>query len=103
MRAGDSSIGGSPTASARSHGRPGEDSVLRYEKIFQASAGLLATVDANGRFRDLNPTWERVLGWSLAELKRKPFVEIVHPGDREVTLRRDLRRRLDPHHRRARR
>lgn len=60
--------------------------MLSYEKIFQASAGLLATVDANGRFRDLNPTWERLLGWSLAELKSKPFIEFVHPGDREVTL-----------------
>lgn len=60
--------------------------MLSYEQMFQASAGLLATVDANGHFRALNPTWERVLGWSLEELRSKPFIEFVHPSDREVTL-----------------
>ncbi|PCC73952.1 rsbT co-antagonist protein RsbR [Nannocystis exedens] len=60
--------------------------MLSYEKMFQASAGLLATVDANGHFRALNPTWERILGWSLDELRSKPFIEFVHPSDREVTL-----------------
>lgn len=60
--------------------------MLSYENMFQASAGLLATVDANGHFRALNPTWERILGWSLDELRSKPFIEFVHPSDREVTL-----------------
>jgi rsbT co-antagonist protein RsbR len=60
--------------------------VLSYEKMFHASAGLLATVDENGHFRALNPTWERILGWSLDELRSKPFIEFVHPSDREVTL-----------------
>nr|WP_276600943.1 MULTISPECIES: PAS domain S-box protein [unclassified Nannocystis] len=59
---------------------------MSYEKMFQAYAGLLATVDANGHFRALNPTWERILGWSLDELRSKPFIEFVHPSDREVTL-----------------
>ncbi|MCY1005093.1 PAS domain S-box protein [Nannocystis pusilla] len=60
--------------------------MLSYEKMFQSSAGLLATVDASGHFRALNPTWERILGWSLDELRSKPFIEFVHPSDREATL-----------------
>ncbi|AUX38720.1 anti-anti sigma factor protein [Sorangium cellulosum] len=56
------------------------------DKLFQVSAGLLATADASGRFRDLSPAWERTLGWSLDELRSKPFIEFVHPGDREATL-----------------
>ncbi|WP_437775012.1 PAS domain S-box protein [Sorangium sp. So ce1097] len=59
---------------------------MRHEKLFQISAGLLATADARGHFRDLNPAWERTLGWSLDELKSKPFIELVHPDDREATL-----------------
>nr|WP_276603176.1 PAS domain S-box protein [Nannocystis pusilla] len=59
---------------------------MSYEKMFQSSAGLLATVDASGHFRALNPTWERILGWSLDELRSKPFIEFVHPSDREATL-----------------
>lgn len=59
---------------------------LSHEKMFQVSAGLLATADARGHFRDLNPAWERALGWSLDELRARPFIELVHPGDREATL-----------------
>ncbi|WP_437730670.1 PAS domain S-box protein [Sorangium sp. So ce1335] len=59
---------------------------LRQEKLFQFSAGLLATADARGHFHDLNPAWERTLGWSLDELRSKPFIEFVHPDDREATL-----------------
>lgn len=59
---------------------------LSHEKLFQLSAGLLATADASGRFQHLNPAWERTLGWTVDELKSRPFIEFVHPGDREATL-----------------
>ncbi|WP_437676580.1 PAS domain S-box protein [Sorangium sp. So ce131] len=59
---------------------------MSNEKLFQVSAGLLATADASGRFHELSPAWERTLGWSLDELRAKPFIEFVHPGDREATL-----------------
>ncbi|AUX24421.1 anti-anti sigma factor protein [Sorangium cellulosum] len=59
---------------------------LSHEKLFQVSAGLLATADASGRFQRLNPAWERTLGWTLDELRSRPFIEFVHPGDRQATL-----------------
>ncbi|WP_437605614.1 PAS domain S-box protein [Sorangium sp. So ce834] len=59
---------------------------MSHEKLFEVASGLLATADARGHFRDLNPAWERTLGWSLDELKAKPYIEFVHPGDREATL-----------------
>lgn len=59
---------------------------LRHDKLFQVSAGLLATADARGHFRDLSPAWAQTLGWSLDELRSKPFIELVHPDDREATL-----------------
>ncbi|WP_437964375.1 PAS domain S-box protein [Sorangium sp. So ce260] len=59
---------------------------MSHEKLFRVSAGLLATADARGHFHDLNPAWERTLGWSLDELRARPFIEFVHPGDREATL-----------------
>ncbi|WP_437303154.1 PAS domain S-box protein [Sorangium sp. So ce388] len=57
-----------------------------HDKLFQVSAGLLATADARGHFHDLNPAWEQTLGWSLDELRGKPFIDFVHPADREATL-----------------
>ncbi|WP_437934426.1 PAS domain S-box protein [Sorangium sp. So ce341] len=59
---------------------------MSHEKLFQVASGLLATADARGHFRDLNPAWERTLGWSIDELRAKPYIEFVHPGDREATL-----------------
>lgn len=47
---------------------------------------LLALAGTDGRFRWLSPQWERTLGWSLEELMSTPFLEFVHPADREKTL-----------------
>ena len=57
-----------------------------YAAFVGAWKGLLATADANGYFRHLTRDWERVLGWSEAELMAQPFVEFVHPEDRAATI-----------------
>lgn len=57
-----------------------------YEKLFHLSAVLMATTDGSGFFLDINPAWNKTLGWSLEELKAEPFIQFVHPDDREATL-----------------
>lgn len=57
-----------------------------FERFFQMSIGLLATADTGGYFRDLNPAWTETLGFSLEELRAKPFIDFVHPDDREATV-----------------
>ena len=47
---------------------------------------MLCCLDFNGYFKRLNPAWERTLGWSIDELQSRPFIEFVHPDDRERTL-----------------
>jgi len=39
----------------------------------------------DGYFRRLNPQWEKALGFSLADLEGKRFLEFVHPDDVEST------------------
>jgi PAS domain S-box-containing protein len=34
----------------------------------------------------LNPAWKRTLGWTLEELQARPFLDFVHPDDRQATL-----------------
>jgi PAS domain S-box-containing protein len=53
--------------------------------FFFSSPDLLCIVDFDGRFVQVNPAWENVLGVSSAELCSRPYIEFVHPDDREHT------------------
>ena len=56
------------------------------DRFFAISIDLLCFLDFNGYFKHLNPAWERTLGFTIEELKSRPFIEFVHPDDRERTL-----------------
>src|ERR1035438_9100242 len=60
-----------------------ESELLRY---YDASLDLLATADVDGRFTRVNPAWERTLGHSAETMCSQPFIEFVHPEDREATI-----------------
>jgi PAS domain S-box-containing protein len=59
----------------------------RGDRFFDIAIDLLCLLDFNGYFKRLNPAWERTLGFSREELMSRPFIEFVHPDDRERTLR----------------
>jgi len=65
------------------HRRNLESEIMRY---YEASLDLLATADMNGYFTRVNPAWERVLGHSAEALCAEPFIDFVHPDDREATI-----------------
>jgi len=52
------------------------------ERFFNLSLDLLAIVNAEGMLTQTNPAWEKLLGWSSAELEGKPVREILHPEER---------------------
>ncbi|MEA2705921.1 MAG: hypothetical protein QOH22_709 [Gemmatimonadaceae bacterium] len=55
--------------------------------FFETSIDMLCCLDFNMHFRRLSPAWERTLGFTREELMSKPFIEFVHPDDRERTLK----------------
>lgn len=55
-------------------------------RFFAASIDMLCCLDYSGYFKQLNPAWERTLGFTRDELMSRPFVEFVHPDDRERTV-----------------
>ncbi len=60
-----------------------EDDLHRF---FMISLDMLCIAGFDGYFREVNQAWTRTLGYSIDELKTKPFIEFVHPDDRMATL-----------------
>jgi diguanylate cyclase (GGDEF)-like protein/PAS domain S-box-containing protein len=57
----------------------------RARHFFDLSRDMLCTANMDGYFVELNDSWTHYLGYSLDELRAAPFVERVHPEDRERT------------------
>ena len=54
--------------------------------LFNYSLDMLCIAGFDGYFKQLNPMWETVLGWPRDELMSKPYLDFVHPEDRQPTI-----------------
>lgn len=66
-----------------------EDHLRAEEKLtrfFSLVPDMLSIADLEGRFLRVNPAFEETLGWSEKELLSRPFLDFVHPDDREKTM-----------------
>jgi PAS domain S-box-containing protein len=57
----------------------------KRNRFFVLSINLLGIAGFDGYFKQLNPSWEKTLGYTEEELKSKPFIEFVLPADRIAT------------------
>jgi PAS domain S-box-containing protein len=57
----------------------------RLERMYALSSVLICTLGFDGFFKEVNPAFERVLGFRQDELLMAPFIEFVHPDDRAAT------------------
>jgi PAS domain S-box-containing protein len=53
--------------------------------FFMLALDLFCIASFDGYFVRLNPAWEATLGFTLDTLRSKPFLEFIHPEDRETT------------------
>ncbi|MCF7939550.1 MAG: PAS domain S-box protein [Spirochaetales bacterium] len=56
-----------------------------YQRIFNLTPALFCIAGTDGYFKELNPEWEKTLGYTLEELKSKPLTDFIHPDDIEPT------------------
>lgn len=62
----------------------------RFRTIFYRAGIGVAIIDTTGRFLETNPSMERILGYTNAEMKHMRCKELIHPDD-HVTGRYDRR------------
>ena len=58
---------------------------LDLVRFFEVSLDLFCIAGTDGYFRRINENFPRVLGHSTADLISRPFIDFVHPDDRENT------------------
>ncbi len=56
----------------------------RARRFFDLSHDMLCTSNLDGYFVEVNAAWER-LGYTQEEMREIPFLDLVHPDDRERT------------------
>ena len=64
-----------------------EQTLLRHrlERMYGLSSDLICALGFDGYFKEVNPAFERVLGYRQDEMLDVPFIEFVHPDDRAAT------------------
>jgi PAS domain S-box-containing protein len=55
------------------------------EHFFERTNALTAVASKDGVLRRLNPMWEQVFGYDMADMLGKRTMDFVHPDDREAT------------------
>ena len=56
-------------------------------RFFRVSVDLFCVVNFDGFFEQVNPAWEKTLGYSPAEIISRPILDLFHPDDRAAAMR----------------
>jgi PAS domain S-box-containing protein len=56
------------------------------QAFFNLSPDLLCIRGSDGFFKELNSVWISTLGWTLDELRSRPWLDLVHPDDVAFTF-----------------
>src|SRR5579864_253409 len=51
-------------------------------QLFNLAQEMLCVAGFDGRLKQVNPAWQRTLGWTDAELTSRPYEEFLHPDNR---------------------
>jgi PAS domain S-box-containing protein len=74
-------LGAALTLNAARRARAQEE----LDRVFTLSQDLIAVADFDGRFTRVNPAAEEILGYTEEELLARPYIDFVHPADRDST------------------
>ena len=64
----------------------GRHAEAERDQFFALSADMLSVAGLDGYFKRVNAAFERTLGYTADELTTHPWMDFVHPDDRQATL-----------------
>ncbi len=56
------------------------------DRYFTLSIDMLCIAGSDGYFKRLNPSWQKTLGHPIEDMLAKPYLDFVHPDDRQRTI-----------------
>jgi PAS domain S-box-containing protein len=56
-----------------------------FDLFFNLIPDLACIAHVDGYFKKVNPAWEKTLGYTQEEVLSRPFLDLVHPDDIEMT------------------
>jgi PAS domain S-box-containing protein len=62
-----------------------QQAIAERDRIFNVSLDPICLLGFDGYFKRLNSVWEQLLGYTIEELLAEPFLNFIHPDDREAT------------------
>ena len=66
--------------------RQAEKEREQFFNFFKLSPDIMVIADPFGAFKAVNPATTELLGYSEEELLSKPFIDLIHPDDKQITL-----------------
>ena len=55
-------------------------------RFLNLSVDMFCVAGFDGFFKNVNPSWQNTLGFTTEELLQKPYMEFIHPDDRQATV-----------------
>jgi len=62
------------------------ESEKKYRTLAETTTDAIFTLDNEGRFTFLNPTFERITGYNIKDFLGRPFKDLIAEGDLQKTL-----------------
>jgi len=58
----------------------------QVERIFNMTGYMVCVADLDGSFIRVNSSFEQILGYSCEELLKRPYLDLIHPDDKDKTI-----------------